>query len=49
MENFFAAAAVVIAIPYGLMFLVLIWNVIGPALSKHRGRGANEKHPASHE
>ena len=32
MENFFTAALTVIAIPYGLMFLVLLWNMIGPLM-----------------
>lgn len=40
MENFFAAAAFIIAIPYGLIFLVLIWNIICPALGKRRKRNA---------
>ncbi|GBE44741.1 hypothetical protein BMS3Bbin10_02845 [bacterium BMS3Bbin10] len=32
MEKFFAAALVIIIIPYGLVFLALLWNVIGPPI-----------------
>jgi len=49
MENFFTAAMIAIGIPYGIMFLVLMWNVIGPATGKGRGRGVKQENPASHE
>ena len=49
MENFYTAAVVVIVIPYGLMFLGLVWNVIGPAMGKRRPREADRKTPAAPE
>lgn len=39
MESFFAAALAAIIIPYGLMFLVLLWNEIGPAIRARLERG----------
>lgn len=47
MEEFFTAAIIAIGIPYGIMFLVLIGNVIGPSIGKHRERGSKTESPAS--
>ena len=39
-EKFFSVALAVIIIPYGLMFLMLLWNVIGPVIRARLMRGA---------
>ena len=31
-EKFFEAFLVLIIVPYGLMFLIQLWNVFGPSL-----------------
>lgn len=49
MEDFFKAAIFTIGIPYGIMCLVLIWNVISPAIGKRRVRGSKPETPASHK
>lgn len=40
MEKFFAALLVIIIIPYSLIFLMLVWNVIGPLILTRRERNA---------
>ena len=40
MEDFFVAALVIITLPYGLIFLALLWNEIGPPIRTRRARGA---------
>ena len=49
MEKFFIVALAAIIIPYGLMFLALMWSVIRPAMGKRRGHGAKQEKTAPTE
>ncbi len=38
-ERFFQACLVIILIPYSLIFIVLLWNEIGPSILARRKPG----------
>ena len=39
-DSFFAALLAIIIIPYSLIFIMLLWNVIGPSIPMRRNPDA---------